>query len=249
MRGREDISEFVRAFTGSDRFILDYLAEEVLQRQNEGIQTFLLQTAVLDRLSGPLCDAVLGVSKLADHRSGQEVLEYLERSNLFVVPLDNERRWYRYHRLFVDLLRARLDRAQPDQVPDLRRRASEWYERNDLVAAAIGHSLSAEDFERSADLVEQAAEATLMRGEVETFLRWAEAIPHDLMRARPSLSVYHAWILLLSGRPLAAIESRLQDVDKDDESVTGRIVALRALMAALQGQFSHAVRLSRQALA
>ena len=249
MRGREDISGFVRAFTGSDRFILDYLAEEVLQRQVEGIQTFLLRTAILDRLTGPLCNAVLGVSKPADQQKGQDILEYLERNNLFVVPLDNERRWYRYHRLFVDLLRARLSQAHPDQIPYLHRRASEWHEQNGLMAAAIDHALAAEDFARSADLIEQTAEATLMRGEVATFLRWAEALPPDLIRERPSLSVSHVWMLLLSGRPLGAVESRLQDVDRDNESIAGRIVALRALMAALQGQLSHAVRLSRQALA
>jgi LuxR family maltose regulon positive regulatory protein len=180
IQGQEDISGFIRAFTGSDRYILDYLVEEVLQRQPDSIQTFLLQTATLDRLTDPLCDAITGQD------NGQEMLERLERANLFIVRLDNERRWYRYHHLFADLLRQRLHQAQPDLALTLHRRASEWSEQNGRMAAAIDHALSAGDFERAAHLIEQIAEATLMRSEVATFLSWVEALPDELVRVRPS---------------------------------------------------------------
>ena len=221
MREQKDVAGFIRAFTGSDRHILDYLAEEVLQRQPEGIQTFLLQTSILDRLTGPLCSAVSRISESASQRTGesptrpladsQAILEYLEHNNLFVVPLDNERRWYRYHRLFADLLRSRLRRAHPDLVPILHRRAGEWFEGNGLTAPAIGHMLRAGDFERAAGLIEQIAEATLMRSELATFLGWVDALPDELVRDRPSLCVFQAWALLLAGRPLDAVEARLQD--------------------------------------
>ena len=141
-----------KSFTGSHHFVLDYLVEEVLQQQPESIQTFLLRTSILDRLCGPLCDAVLG----SPSASGQETLEYLERANLFIVPLDNERRWYRYHHLFADVLRMHLMAEQPDQVSALHRRASEWYEHNGSTDNAIRHALAAEDFERAADLIELA---------------------------------------------------------------------------------------------
>ena len=122
MQGRDDVAGFIAGFAGDDRYIVDYLVEEVLQRQPEHVRSFLLQTSILDRLSGPLCDAVTGQD------GGKAMLEALERGNLFVVPLDDRRRWYRYHHLFADVLQARLLDEQPDQVPDLHRRASAWYE-------------------------------------------------------------------------------------------------------------------------
>ncbi len=177
MQGQEDVAGFIQAFTGSDRYILDYLVEEVLQRQPESVQTFLLQTAILDRLTGPLCDAVTGQD------DGQATLERMERANLFILPLDNELRWYRYHHLFADLLRYRLHQAQPDQVPILHGRAGAWYEQNGLITEAIDHALAAGDPEWAAHLIEQAAESTMLRGEVATLLRWVEALPEDLVRA------------------------------------------------------------------
>jgi len=261
MRGQEDVAGFIRAFTGSDRYILDYLVEEVLQRQPESVQTFLLQTSILDHLTGALCDAVTGISESASQRgfadlqicrfadlSSQEILEHLERNNIFVVPLDNERRWYRYHRLFADLLRQRLQQTQPDLVPTLHRRASEWYEQNSLTAEAIDHALAAGDFEQAARLIEQAAEATLMRSEVATLLRWVESLPDELVHDRPSLCVYHAWALLFGGRPLEAVEARLQDVEEDADLISGRAAPLRALVALYQNQIPRAAELSRRAL-
>ena len=140
MQGRDDVAGFIAGFAGDDRYIVDYLVEEVLQRQPEQVRSFLLQTSILDRLSGPLCDAVTGQD------GGKAMLEALERGNLFVVPLDDRRRWYRYHHLFADVLRAHLLDEQPDHVPDLHRRASAWYEQHGEPSEAIRHALAAEDF-------------------------------------------------------------------------------------------------------
>jgi LuxR family maltose regulon positive regulatory protein len=285
MQGREDTATFIQAFTGSNRYILDYLVEEVLQRQLDSVQAFLLQTAILDRLSGPLCDAVLGISESAsqrisksangqiskvmvDQRSGdlqvcrfadlqtcrfadsssRETLEYLERANLFVVPLDNERKWYRYHRLFADLLRQRLHQTQADLVPTLHGRAGAWYEQNGPMTAAIDHALSAGDLEWAADLIEQEAEATLMHGEIVTLLRWVDMLPAELARLHPSLCTYHAWALLMGGRPWEAVRSRLEDIDREAERIPGKAAPLRAWIAMLQGRISRAAELARQAL-
>ena len=154
MQGRDDIAGFIAGFAGDDRYIVDYLVEEVLQRQPERRPDFLLQTSILGRLTGSLCDAVTGQD------GGKAMLEALERGNLFLVPLDDRRQWYRYHHLFADVLRARLLDEQPDGVPELHRRASEWYEQNGDRSEAIRHALAGEDFERAADLVELAIPAT-----------------------------------------------------------------------------------------
>src|SRR5438874_2360766 len=153
MQGRDDIAGFIASFAGDDRYIVDYLVEEVLQRQTEDIRRFLLQTSILGRLSGPLCEAVTGQD------SGKAMLEMLDRGNLFMVPLDDRRRWYRYHHLFADMLQARLLDEQREHVPDLHRRASGWYEQNGERPEAIRHALTAEDFPRAADLVELAVPA------------------------------------------------------------------------------------------
>ena len=150
MQGREDIPGFIRAFAGDNRYIVDYLVEEVLQRQPDHVRSFLLQTSILDRLHGPLCDAVTG------QEEGNARLEALERGNFFVVPLDDRRHWYRYHHLFAEVLSAHLREEQPDQVATLHRRASKWYEQHGSAADAIRHALAAEDFARAADLVELA---------------------------------------------------------------------------------------------
>src|SRR5215210_6530317 len=189
MRGHEDATGFIESFTGSHRFVLDYLVEEVLQQQPDRVRTFLLQTSILERLSGPLCDAVTG------QEDGRGMLEALERGNLFVVPLDDERRWYRYHHLFADVLQAHLMAEQPDRAPTLHRRASEWYEQHGSAADAIRHALAAEDFERAAGLVELAA-LVMLGSSQETLYRWLMALPDEVVRARPVLSVYYAFALL-----------------------------------------------------
>jgi LuxR family maltose regulon positive regulatory protein len=250
-------SEFVRALTGSHRFVLDYLVEEVLEQQPEEVQHFLLCTSILDRLCAPLCDSV--IANLESRETGiapdfpisrfpdsQAVLEHLEATNLFIIPLDPERRWYRYHRLFADLLRRRLGQGFPELVPTLHRRASAWYEQQGLAAEAIDHALAAGDLERAARLIDQAAEATLMRSEVTTLLRWLDALPDQCVQARPSLCIFQAWALLLAGRPVDAVEARLQDAAHSEAAAkTGPILALLALY---RGQVSHAGELARQAL-
>jgi LuxR family maltose regulon positive regulatory protein len=258
LQGKEDASGFIAAFTGSNRYILDYFLAEVLRREPEHVQGFLLQTSILERLCAPLCDALwrggepagqqVAPSLMASLSNSQAVLEYLERANLFVVPLDDRREWYRYHRLFSDLLRQRLRQTHRKLVPVLHRRASAWHEQNGLMADAIDHALAAGDLERAADLVERSAEETLMRGEVATFLRWMEALPDGEVRARPSVCALYAWVLLLSGRPLEAVESRLQDVDRESEPVSGRVTAVRTLIAALQGRISRTTELAHRAL-
>src|SRR5271166_5759031 len=190
MQGREDVAGFIDGFAGDDRYVVDYLAEEVLQRQPDRVQAFLLQTCILGRLSGPLCDAVTGLG------GGKAMLEALDRGNLFLVPLDDRRRWYRYHHLFADVLQARLLDEQPGQVPDLHRRASAWYEQNGEPSAAIGHALAAGDFGRAADLVELTITA-MRRARQEARLRgWLEELPDDVIRVRPVLSVTFAGALL-----------------------------------------------------
>jgi LuxR family maltose regulon positive regulatory protein len=238
----QDVAAFVQAFTGSNRYVLDYLAEEVFQRQPEGIQAFLLQTSLLDRLTGPLCDAVTAQA------DSQSTLEQLERANLFIVPLDDERRWYRYHRLFADLLRKRLYQARPDTVSTLHRRASDWYEQNGYLAEAIDHALSAPDFERAAGLVEQVAETTLASSETITFLGWVDKLPDSLVRARPTLCLFHAWALLIGGRPPDSVEARLKMIDASADSMAAKVATLRAYIALFQGQVARAAELARQAL-
>ena len=207
MRGREDVGGFIRAFAGDNRYIVDYLTEEVLGSQSDHIRSFLLSTSILDRLSGPLCDAVTG------QEGGNARLEALERGNFFVVPLDDKRRWYRYHHLFADVLYAYLMAEQPDRVPVLHRRASEWYEHNGSVADAIRHALAAEDFGRAADLVELAVPEMRRSRQEVTLLGWFEALPDELFRVRPVLSVHYAGTLLQSGR-LEGVEDRLRDAER-----------------------------------
>ena len=214
MQGRDDVAGFIAGFAGDDRYVVDYLAEEVLQRQSDRVQTFLLQTSILGRLSGPLCDAVTGQG------GGKAMLEALDRGNLFLVPLDDRRRWYRYHHLFADVLQARLLDERPDQIPDLHRRASAWYQQNGEPAVAIGHAVAAGDFERAADLVELAIPAMSRTRQEATVRGWLEAIPGEVVRVRPVLSVGFAGALL-SGGELEGVESRLRDAERWLDVTTG----------------------------
>jgi LuxR family maltose regulon positive regulatory protein len=209
MQGREDIAGFLQAFTGSHRFVLDYLVEEVLQRQPEGIRSFLLKTAILDRLSGSLCDAVTG------REDGKGMLETLERGNLFIISLDDQRQWYRYHPLFAEVLQTRLLDQQPDLVFSLHQRASEWYEHNGSAADAIRHALAAKDFERAAILVELAVPEMRRnrQGATVTELGWLKALPDELVHFRPVLSVDYAYALFGGGEP-EAVEARLRDAER-----------------------------------
>jgi len=230
MQGHEDVSGFIRSFTGSHRFVMDYLIEDVLENQPESVQTFLLQTAILDRLTGSLCDAVrFGGAKSPNSSSGtangQAMLERLERANLFIVPLDEERRWYRYHPLFSDLLRHRLRQSPPPLssppprgtegggttqggiLAELHRRASMWYEQNGFADEAIHHALRAEDFERAAHLIEDHVDALWRRGEHTKLRRWLAGLPVELVFSKPHLCILHAWDLFTSGQQDAAERS------------------------------------------
>jgi LuxR family transcriptional regulator, maltose regulon positive regulatory protein len=207
LQGRDDRAAFITAFTGNDRYVVDYLVEEVLQGQPEPVRTFLLQTSILDRLCAPLCDVVTGQA------GGKAMLTTLERGNLFVVPLDDERRWYRYHHLFADVLRAHLCEEQPDQVSHLHARASTWYEHNGEPTEAIRHALASDDLARAAGLVELAVPAMRRRRQEATLLGWFAALPDELIRRRPVLSVSYAGALLACGE-LEGVEARLRDAER-----------------------------------
>jgi LuxR family maltose regulon positive regulatory protein len=207
MQGRDDVAGFIAGFAGDDRYIVDYLVEEVLHRQPEQVRSFLLETSILARMTGPLCDAVTGQD------GGTATLEALDRGNLFLVPLDDRRRWYRYHQLFADVLRARLLDEQPARVPDLHRRACEWHEEHGDRSEAIRHAMAGGDVARAADLVELAWPATGQSDQAATLRRWLEALPDELIRARPVLSVAYAVTLLEGGR-VEGVEARLRDAER-----------------------------------
>ena len=205
--GRADTSTFIQAFTGSHRFVLDYLVEEVLERQPTSIRNFLQETSILDRLSGSLCDAVTG------QQDGGGMLNALDRGNLFVVPLDDQRQWYRYHHLFANALQARLMDEQPKLVPTLHQRACTWYAQNDFPSDAIHHAFASGDFEQAASLVELAWPAIFNGFHPATWLGWVQALPDVLVRTRPVLSVGYAWTLL-DGGEIEGVESRLNDAQR-----------------------------------
>ncbi len=216
MQRQKDVTSFIRSFTGSHNFVMDYLVEEVLKQQSQSIQRFLLRTSILERLCGPLCDAVLQDPST----SGQEILEYIERANLFIIPLDNERHWYRYHHLFADLLRQRLHQSMTTSTEDeggnsaeLHKRASLWYEDNDLEIEALHHAFAAEDFERAAGLIELARTAMDQSFQSATWLGWVKTLPDELVCTRPVLSVGYVWALLDVGE-LESGEARLRDVER-----------------------------------
>ena len=184
LQGRDDVGAFISGFTGDDRYVVDFLVEEVLAHQPPPVSDFLLRSAVLDRLTAPLCDAVVG------RDDAGAMLQTLERDNLFLVALDDRREWYRYHQLFADVLRARLFSEQPDLVAVLHQRASQWYERHDLTDQAVQHALAARDFDRAAVLVERAVPA-IRRERREAVVRgWLAALPDDTVRRSPVLSVF-----------------------------------------------------------
>ena len=217
MQGRADTAGFIAGFAGDDRYVVDYLVEEVLQRQPEQVQAFLLQTSVLSRLNGSLCDAVTG------QEGGKARLETLDRANLFLVPLDDRRNWYRYHHLFADVLRARLLDEQPDHVGELHQRASDWFEQNGERSEAIRHAMDGQDFGRAADLVELAAPSLQRARQEGTLRRWLEAIPDAQFEARPVLSNDYVGSLMASGQ-FEGIEPYLRNAERwlDAVSADGR---------------------------
>jgi LuxR family maltose regulon positive regulatory protein len=251
MREHRDRPAFIASLGGTHRFILDYLVEEVLGRQSDDVQDFLLRTSILERMTAPLCDA------LTDRGDSQAILVRLEQANLFLRPLDDERRWYRYHHLFVDLLRSRLQQAHPDLAPMLHGRAGQWYEQHGLITEAVRHALAAGDMERVARLVEEHALAMMGHGELATVTRWLDMLPDERVRARPWLSVARAWALLYLGQ-LATVEPLLRDAENaarrlEGEGrarhIEGHIAAIRAEAAYVWGDISRTAEHSREALA
>ena len=233
MRGRGDVAGFIRQFAGDDRYIVDYLVEEVLHRQPEHIRDFLLQTSILDRMSGPLCDAVTG------RHDGAELLATLERSNLFVVPLDDKRQWYRYHHLFADVLRAHAMEDEPEGVVRRHLQASAWFERHGPMADAIRHALAAGDHLRTAGLIEMTALRMLGTSEEDILWAWLEAIPDHLVRRMPVLSVYDGFASF-SHAGLDAAEARFRDAERwldgaHDDPGDGMIVANNAAFRSAKG--------------
>ncbi len=236
MQGHQDTTSFIQSFTGSHHFVLDYLIEEVLQQQSESIQTFLLRTSILDRMCGALCDAVLG----SPSASGQETLEYLERTNLFIVPLDSERRWYRYHHLFGDLLRQRL--GKPKEFAEFHQRASQWHEENGDLGAAFHHAIAAGDFVRAAELAEAGWQGMAESFQMAAWLGWVKKLPEEVIRLRPVLCAQLGRAFADVGEPEAS-ELRLQDAERcldgsdvANETQLGPLPAMIALTRAYNAQ-------------
>ena len=259
MQGKADTSEFIRSFSGANQFVLDYLLEEVLHKQSEALQGFLLSTSILNRLNGSLCDALFQ----GENISAQEMLETLERDNLFVIPLDNERRWYRYHHLFRDLLRQRLSQKHgKDEIAEMHIRASEWFEREGDIGEAFHHAISAADVERAARLLESnwlGMDETFQTG---TWLGWVNQLPLSVRRLRPVLLTQMGWAHMDAGNPEAS-ESCLQEADaslknpleklviveaEQFRALPARIAIARAFNASVQGRFADTLRYAETAL-
>ena len=254
MQGSKDIPSFVSAFTGSHHYVMDYLAEEVLKLQPKNVAYFLLQTSILDRLCGALCEAVVD-EEIIGPVDGQAMLETLEEMNLFVIPLDDDRRWYRYHHLFADVLRKRLKHQYPHLLPELHSRASQWYEQNGFIAESIQQAIEAGKQDRAAELIEQNGCYLLISGEVTTLLNWADAIEFE-SGTRPWLAIQKAWAQALTGE-LDLVESTLQAPEQllatlepsiEVRTMQGTIAAARAHCANARGNTLLAVEYAQQAL-
>jgi LuxR family maltose regulon positive regulatory protein len=264
MQGREDLSGFIQGITGTHHFILDYLVEEVLEQQSPDLQTFLLKTSILERMTADLCDAVSG------RNDSQDILTGLHRRNMFILSLDEERRWYRFHPLFADLLRNRLGHTLPDEVTGLHHRASAWYEEHEFIEEAITHAFEGVDYQQAAHLVERSAMPLIVQGKLTTLSRWIDALPEGLVRERPRLCVYLAWIRYWLGfraqgeeclqyAEEALAKSSLpgeEEVQPDGpppitkaekQHITGRISAIRAFYALTNEDLPLANKLSLNA--
>lgn len=267
MQGHNDPSRLIESFTGSHRLVLDYLIEEVLEQQPERVQAFLLQTSILNQFCGDLCDVLTGET------DGQETLAYLDKANLFVIPLDEDRHWYRYHHLFADLLRQRMQHTYPERLADLHRRASDWYSRNEATHEATEHALICEDFQRAAQLINNQIDALWERGEHVVLRRWIERFPESVLLSEPQLAILHAYYLQMVGNHEAgeyffqtmenhlASQSTSDHTDLDSHApgqthITGaetlkleaRIHTLRALIASFNGKITEMIHHANKAL-
>jgi len=250
--GTDFVPHFIESFSGRHHFILDYLTDEVLKRQPEPIYQFLLQTCILEQMCGDLCDTLTGQT------ASQQTLEHLQHANLFVVPLDGERRWYRYHRLFSELLHARMQEAAPEQIPDMHRRAATWYDQNALPAKAVHHALAIPDFDLAADVIERAilTATTWSSVSVGLFSEWFEPLPDDVLHTRPRLRLFASRVLYLTGqreeteRILQELTTLLQDDPSipDAENILGLVTVDRASYAAVRGDVQQAIQFAHRAL-
>lgn len=251
LRGREDSSHFVQSFAGSHRFVLDYLTDEVLEAQTESVQTILLQTSILERLNASLCNALTG------RADSQAILEELERRNLFITALDDERRWFRYHHLFADVLRHRLTERSPSALADLHLRASEGFENEGLITEAVNHALAAPAWERAARLIENASESLRQCGEIATLSHWIQALPDAVRSDHPALCLTYARTLVGIARYangetfMLEAEHWLEGNTQVDEpsvvSLRGKALALRAQFAITHGELMQAIELAQRA--
>jgi LuxR family transcriptional regulator, maltose regulon positive regulatory protein len=254
MQDTEDVSTFIDALKGTQRHILDYLVEEVLEHQSPSLRSFLLQTSILDRLCGELCNAMIE----DDSIDGTELLEQLERRNLFILPLDHERQWYRYHHLFQELLQHQLRRVEPERIPEYHKRAAQWYDQQGLVMDAIHHAIAAEAFEWAADLIEQEGQRTHYRFESGTLLlSYLEVLPSQMIWTRPWLLLAYTWALFSSSQFAAAatavqtIERLLQQPDcvpANPDKLYGLVTAFKGMHARMQGATSESVVLIEKSL-
>lgn len=250
LRAREDVAGFIDSFTGSHRYVVDYLVEEVLARQPAEVLDFLVQTCLLERLNGPLCDAV------RERSDSQAWLEHVERNRLFLVALDEKRQWYRYHHLFAEVLQSRLHRLPPTVVAELHRRASHWYEQHQLFDEAVTHALAVPDLERTARLLESYARLTNFPSQFQILLGWLEKLPDAFVRTKPTLCILHAITLSLT-QQLKQASARVQDAEQClDEAMPAQqrrlfmslIVAFRGYQTRILGDYERGVVLGQQAL-
>jgi len=251
MQRRDDISAFVKAFTGSHIYVAEYLVEEVLQRQPEEMQTFLLQTSMLKRMNADLCEAVTGC------QDGQVILQELHRENIFVISLDNEGRWFRYHHLFADLLNARLRQScSAEEIATLQLRATDWFEQNGYVSEAVNSALAAKDFERAVELVQKSARDLIFTGRLNILNNWLEVFPDATFDAHPGLAFYQFWVDVLqnkadlSAKAIHEKEDLLKSLPSSPENdrLRGELMAVVCRAIALSGRTSDGIRLGQDAL-
>ena len=250
MRGHSDVGSFIAAFAGSHVYVAEYLMEEILAHQPEETKNFLLQTSILERLTASLCEAVTG------HAESQSMLKDLYQANLFIVPLDEQGQWFRYHQLFADLLRIHLSQTiSADEITGQHRRASAWFEQNGFLSEAISHALAAHDFEGAAHLIDANAYQVITRGELTTLLRWADTLPEDILQRHPSIIIKKAWALTLAGA-IRQVEPLLQQAEAqikpDDNSLrarelVGNATTIRAFFAMMTGDYTRALALAERA--
>jgi len=242
LRGKVDPGAFIRSFSGSNKYILDYLLEEVLQHQPPDVQHFLLQTSILERLNGDICVHLTG------REDSRQLLADLERANLFLIPLDERRDGYRYHKLFRDLLNHRLALAMPEAVPALHRNASRWFEEHGWLTQAIDHALAAGEYKTAVGLIERAAEHTLMCSEVNTYQRWIARLPARFLEDNPSLAFYGAWARMLKASDVEDVHITAADLNDSRAPMAGRLDTLQAFALISRGEFSLAGETSEKAL-